>query len=121
MAQEDDDNGIPFSLFNFDSQSTETRLPLNEAGPSMSLDENEADVNAAEDGVQYCQICFEATQTTTTFVKLEGIHVFSCFTLLPLRLLLGILSYCITSATESCMSKCLFKRWLWSCDFRVRT
>ena len=121
VAQEDDGDGIPFSLFSFDSQNTEARLPLNEAGPSMSLDENEADVNAAEDGVQYCQICFEATQTTTTFVKLEGILVFSCFTLLPLRLLLGILSYCITSATESCMSKCLFKRWLWSCDFRVRT
>lgn len=68
VVQEEDDDTIPSSPLSFDSLSPKNRPPLI-SGSSL---ENETDMNAGDYGVQYCQICFEATQTTSTFVTLEG-------------------------------------------------
>ncbi|KAG0559880.1 hypothetical protein KC19_10G136400 [Ceratodon purpureus] len=68
VVQEEDGDCIQSSPVSFDSLNTRIGLPLI-AGSSL---ENETDMNADEYGVQYCQICFEATQRTSSFVTLEG-------------------------------------------------
>lgn len=89
VVQEGDGDSIPSSPLSVDSLNTKTGLPFI-AGLSL---ENETDMNADEYGVQYCEICFEATQRTSTFVILEGSHVLSHFTLLPILRLLLVLYY----------------------------
>jgi len=75
VLQEVDSNSFPAnSPLTFDSLSTKTGIPLNWdiAGLSLEHEASEADINAGDSGVQICQICFEATQMTSTFVTLEG-------------------------------------------------